>query len=497
LIVSNQLAKQLLDAAPDPTVIVDQCGTIVYANDRVTDVLGYGADEIIGKPVEALLPERYRQHHRGHRDGFFSNAVSRPMGFSSDLYALRKDGEEIPVAISLSPVQTDDGLLVSSAIRDISATKEVQRQLVEADRAKSRFLAAASHDLRQPIQTLNLLNRAARSKAADPMHLTIIEKQQKSLDSMANLLNSLLDISKLEAGVVTPDISDCEVQKIFESLRAEFEDQAQNKGLEFMVDRCHGVARSDPQLLTQILGNLVSNAIRYTREGFVRLRCVHHDQNIRIQVVDSGLGIPADNLAGIFEEYRQVTRDDASGEGLGLGLSIVKRTADLLECPLEVESAPGKGSVFSVTVPEGDETLPQVAPKAVEAKSTAAGGLILVVDDERAVVDATQMLLESENFDVLVATSVDEAVTCIENNDQIPDLLIADYHLKGGRTGVEVVNAVRQSVARKLPVIIISGDTSERVAVADLTDTVFFKKPVDADELLRRIRNTIASADRC
>jgi PAS domain S-box-containing protein len=496
MVVSNQLAKRFLDAAPDPTIIVDRTGTIVYANDRVTDVLGYSADEIIGEPIEALLPERYRQRHTGHRDSFFSNAVPRPMGFSSALYALRKDGEEIPVAISLSPVQTDNGLLVSSAIRDISTTKEIERQLVEADRAKSRFLAAASHDLRQPIQTLNLLNRAARGKAVDPMHLTIIEKQQKSLDSMANLLNSLLDISKLEAGVVTPDISDCEVQNIFESLRAEFEDQAQDKGLEFMVDHCHGIARSDPQLLTQILGNLVSNAIRYTREGFVRLRCVHYDQNIRIQVEDSGLGIPSDNLAGIFEEYRQVERDDASGEGLGLGLSIVKRTAELLECPVEVESAPGKGSVFSVTVPEGDEPRPPVTTKPVEAESTAAGGLILIVDDERAVVEATQMLLESENFEVLVAASVDEAISCIENSTRKPDLLITDYHLKGGRTGDEVVHAVRQSTATNLPVIIISGDTSERVALADLTDTVFFKKPVDADELLRRIRNTIASADR-
>jgi PAS domain S-box-containing protein len=493
MIVSNQLAKQLLDAAPDPTVIVDRSGTVVYANDRLTDVLGYATSEIIGKPVETLLPERYRQQHPGHRDGFFENAVPRPMGATNDLYALRKDGEEIPVAISLSPVQTGNGLLVSSTIRDISTTKEIERQLVEADRAKSRFLAAASHDLRQPIQTLNLLNRAARSHAVDAMHLTIIDKQQKSLDSMANLLNSLLDISKLEAGVVTPDISDCEVQNIFESLRAEFEDQAQDKGLEFMVDHCHGVARSDPQLLTQILGNLVSNAIRYTREGYVRLRCQHQDQNIRIQVEDSGLGIPPDSLDGIFAEYSQVERDEASGEGLGLGLSIVKRTAELLDCPLQVESAPGKGSVFSVTVPEGAETRLPVAPKEVEAESAATGGLILIVDDERAVVEATQMLLEAENFEVLVAASVEEAIACIEESDEPPDLLITDYHLEGGKTGVDVIHAVRQSVANDLPVIIISGDTSERVAVADLEDAVFFKKPVDADELLRRIGNTIAA----
>jgi protein-histidine pros-kinase len=200
--VTNELAKQLLDAAPDPTVIVDQDGTVVFANARVAEVLGYTNEELIGEPVEILLPERARAAHPGHRNSFFANPNARPMGDALELHALRKDGIEIPVEISLSPVVTADGILVSSAIRDVSGQKEVERQLVEANRAKSRFLAAASHDLRQPIQTLNLLNRAAKSTTTSPTHLNIIDKQQKSLDSMSNLLNALLDISKLEAGIV-------------------------------------------------------------------------------------------------------------------------------------------------------------------------------------------------------------------------------------------------------------------------------------------------------
>lgn len=489
--VSRRQARQLLDAAPDPTVIVDGQGMIVYANARVVDVLGYAPEELIGEPVEVLLPERFRTAHPTHRGNFFTRPDPRPMGAASDLFALRKDGQEIPVTISLSPVETDAGVLVSSSIRDVSDSKEIERQLVEANRAKSRFLAAASHDLRQPIQTLNLLNRAAKSSVTDRTHQQIIEKQQASLDSMSRLLNALLDISKLEAGIVRLDIADCEVQNIFESLRAEFEDQAQDKGLELVIDRCHGVARSDPQLLTQILENLISNAIRYTRKGFVQLRCLHHDTCIRIEVLDTGLGIPEDELDGIFEEFHQVDSGNDRPEGLGLGLSIVKRTAELLGCPLEVKSSPGSGSVFSVIVPEGDRSILDAEPAVRDAVLNDTGGQILVVDDEPAVLDATRMLLEMEGFDVLTAASTGDAVSIIDDKGSVPDLLITDFHLRNDETGLEVIRAVRNLVEYNIPVILISGDTSDRISTVDLDRTTFFKKPVDVDLVLEEIHHLI------
>jgi PAS domain S-box-containing protein len=490
--VSNEFARRLLDDAPDPNVIVDGEGTIVYANARVTDVLGYAPGELQGRNVECLLPERFRDVHPGHRSRFCQKPRPRPMGAARDLFALRKDGVEIPVSISLSPVETTDGMLVCTAIRDVSDAKDVERQLVEANRAKSRFLAAASHDLRQPIQTLNLLNRAAKSRATDPTHLQIIDKQQKALDSIARLLNSLLDISILEAGVVRPDIEDCEVQKIFDSLRAEFEDQARDKGLELIVDRCHGVARSDPRLLTQILENLVGNAIRYTQQGFVRLRCHHKGIGIRLQVLDTGLGIPAAELERIFEEFHQVDRGSHRPEGLGLGLSIVKRTAQLLDCSVDVESVPGKGSVFSVVVPEGDRTTLVPETQTASSSDSRIGGHILIVDDEPAVVDATRLLLETEGFLVMTAACSAEAVSCIDSTGNVPDIVITDYHLRSGETGVGVIRAVRDRLQATVPVILVSGDTSERVP-GDIDDTVFFKKPVDVDELLREIRRQIGA----
>ena len=482
--ITDELATQLLNAAPDPTVIVDQRGTIIYANARVTEVLGYSSQELVGQTVETLLPERARDAHPGHRKSFFSQPNTRAMGDALELHALRRDGVEIPVEISLSPVATPDGMLVSSAIRDISAQKEIAQQLLEANRAKSRFLAAASHDLRQPIQTLNLLNRAAKNTATDPTHQDIIEKQQKSLDSMSNLLNALLDISKLEAGIVKPDITDCKVQNIFETLNAAFEAQARDKGLELIIDQCHGVARSDSRLLTQILENLMSNAIRYTQQGFVRLRCVHDFQDIRIEVMDTGLGIPPEELGSIFDEFHQVNSDSSRPDGLGLGLSIVKRTAELLGCSVNVESSPGKGSSFFVDVPAGAISDIEATEPEQPQILTATGGRVLIVDDEAAIVDATSLLLEMEGFDVVSAASLDEVKAGIKNMTNAPDLLVTDFHLRNGETGAAVIAAVRERFDSKIPVILLSGDTSNRIALEEFDDITFFTKPVDVDALL-------------
>lgn len=487
--VSDGLARHLLDAAPDPSVVINKDGRILYVNGRVKDVFGYEPAELINQPMEVLLPERFRIVHPSHRTGYFNRPGPRPMGSGLELYAQRKDGHEMPVEISLSPVATADGLMVFAAIRDVSAQKELQRQLRDASRAKSRFLAAASHDLRQPIQALNLLNSAAKRATKDQVHRTIIEKQQKSLDSMARLLNALLDISKLEAGIVKPDITDCAVQEIFDDLRAEFEEQAQTKGLELIIEPCGDVARSDSRLLTQILENFISNAIRYTREGYVRLRCFHQKMFIRLDVVDTGLGISPDELDNIFEEFHQADASATRPEGLGLGLSIVKRTAELLGCTLEVNSKPGEGSVFSIVVPKGDRM--RVATKEAQSnlQSELVTGLILIVDDEPTVVDATAMLLKLEGFDVLTAASEYEALECVST--QTPDLLIVDYHLRAGTTGVDVIRSIRNKVSASVPVVLVSGDTSNAIVLNDLDDTSFLTKPVHTDELLSEIRKRI------
>ena len=484
--MSDGLASHLLDAAPDPSIVVDVNGCIQYANGRVSDVLGYEPSELIGQHIESLLPERFHAVHPSHRTSYFNNPGPRPMGSGLELYAKRKDGQEIPVEISLSPVSIAQGKFVFATVRDVSIQKDLQKQLRDASRAKSRFLAAASHDLRQPIQALSILNSVAGKSATDEFHQNIIEKQQKSLDSMAGLLNALLDISKLEAGIVKADITDCAVQEIFDSLRAEFEEQAQAKGLELVIEPCGDVARSDSRLLTQILENFLSNAIRYTREGIVRLRCMHREAFIRLEVVDTGLGIAEDDIDHIFEEFHQLGAGTKRPEGLGLGLSIVKRTAELLGCDLDVDSKPGEGSVFSVVVPQGRSAGVALNEATTASTPELTTGLIVVVDDEPAVLDATAMLLMLEGFDVVAASSEIEVVTGLSG--RTPDLLITDYHLRDEKTGVEVIRSVRDQATIDIPVILVSGDTSDAIVFKDLKDVSFLTKPVNADEMLSEVR---------
>ena len=229
----------------------------------------------------------------------------------------------------------------------------------------------------------------------------------------------------------------------------------------------------------------MSNAIRYTQEGFVRLRCRHRNPLIELEVADTGLGIAPDEIGHIFEEFRQAEAGTARPEGLGLGLSIVKRTAELLGCDLRVESKPGKGSAFSVIVPQGSrgESRREDTGRAVPLQRVT--GNILLVDDEPAVLDATALLLELEGFTVLTATCVTEALQCAAS--RTPDLLITDYHLRSGETGADVIRSVRERVGAPLPVVLISGDTSDAIVLQDLAGTSFLTKPVDTDELMRLI----------
>jgi CheY-like chemotaxis protein/anti-sigma regulatory factor (Ser/Thr protein kinase) len=297
----------------------------------------------------------------------------------------------------------------------------------------------------------------------------------------------------LEAGIVKADITDCAVQEIFDNLRAEFEEQALSKGLELVIEPCGDVARSDFRLLTQILENFLSNAIRYTRVGFVRLRCMHREAFIRLEVMDTGLGIAPDDIDHIFDEFHQLGESAKRPDGLGLGLSIVKRTAELLGCDLDVNSKPGKGSVFSVVVPKGQSAGVPVGEVTPASTPDLATGLIVVVDDEPAVLEATAMFLMSEGFEVLTAASESEVVKRLSG--QTPDLLITDYHLRAQRTGVEVIRTVRDRASAEVPVILVSGDTSDAIVIKDLENASFLTKPVNADELLSEVRRQIVNSN--
>ena len=223
-----------------------------------------------------------------------------------------------------------------------------------ANQGKSRFLATASHDLRQPLQTLALLNGTLRRIVGDPDAAEALSQQDQAIGAMSRLLNTLLDISKLESGAIKPEPTDFTVAALFQELRSEFASMAANKGLQLEVEACADQVHSDPSLVEQILRNLVSNAIKYTREGWVRLRCLHEAPLIRIEVLDTGIGIPADQIPYIYDEFYQVgVPSNSSRDGYGLGLSIVQRLVKLLTLKLDVRSEVGQGSTFSLVLPAG------------------------------------------------------------------------------------------------------------------------------------------------
>jgi len=505
VMLSPELLGHVLQSAPDAIVIVDASGSILFANSQLSALLGYERLEVLGKNIEMLLPERFRNRHLGHRDRYGANARVRPMGVDLDLYALHRDGAEVPVEISLSPVRDGERLLVAAALRDVTERKKIQRELTaareaadRANQAKSRFLATASHDLRQPLQTLALLNGTLRRVVEDSDAAEAIAQQGRAIAAMSRLLNALLDISKLESGAVRPDPSDFTVAALFEELRSEFADLAAEKGLELRVEPAAQLVHSDPALVGQILRNLLSNAIKYTRRGWVGLRALPQPGAVHIEVVDTGVGIPNDQLPYIYDEFFQIgVASNASREGYGLGLSIVARLVTLLGLRLEVHSEVGHGSVFDLELPRGagaPANREQHSPAAVTpAVRPSAAPRILLVDDDLGVRNATAMLLKVEGYRVLPAASLAEAVQKTRENPNI-DLLITDYHLQDGETGTDVIRAVRGIAGGRLAAILVTGDTSSTIRdLAPEERTRVASKPINADEFLGLVKALVTT----
>jgi PAS domain S-box-containing protein len=491
---SEAYFRTMLETAPDAMIIVDERGRIAIVNRQAEDMFGYTRAELLGHDVEMLLPENIRERHLGHRSDYVENPELRPMGPGLDLFGRRKDGSEFPVEISLSPVKTSSGMFVSSVIRDVTQRRRMEQEIIaarqtaeRAQKANTAFLAAASHDLRQPVQALSLLNGALRRTVKDERAREMIDSQEHSLTAMTNLLNSLLDISRLDAGVVTPEFEEFPMQRVIDRLSAEFGRQASHKGLEFSSEPCAVSVRSDPNLLSEIVQNLVSNAIRYTDSGSVKMVCDCAAEVCRLEVVDTGIGIEGDQLEAIFNEFHQTKTPGSSTEGFGLGLAIVRRLADLLEHDIGVESEPGKGSMFYVSVPivaAGQHAHGEELHTAADPGSLGAGTVILIEDDVN-VANAWGMLLESEGYRVATAKSAPEANAIIQHLDTVPSLLISDFHLLDGSTGVEAVQGIREHYGVNIPAFIVSGDTSKVVKEARPVDNcTLMSKPVNTSRLL-------------
>ncbi len=501
---SEAYFRNVLESAPDAMVIIDHYGKIAIVNGQAETMFAYSRDEMLGQELEILLPDAFREKHVSHRAAYAGNPHLRPMGNGMELRGRRKDGSEFPVEISLSPVTSASGAFVSSVIRDVTERKEMECELIEArqvaeraNKANTAFLAAASHDLRQPVQALSLLNGALRRTVKVPLALEMVESQQQSLDAMTNLLNSLLDISRLDAGAVEPEIEDFPIQRLVDRLSAEFSRQAIQKDLHFEADNCDTIVRSDPNLVSEIIQNFVSNAIRYTDKGNVRLTCHEKDGHLCIDVSDSGIGIDDGQIEEIFQEFHQIKTPGANKEGFGLGLAIVKRLAELLDHEINVDSECGKGSTFSVCIPmvQSDHQAAAEANKTPGCDpQSQISGMIILIEDDVNVADAWGLLLEAEGFRVATAASALEARAVVKHLDTPPDLIISDFHLLDGSTGVEAVATIREEFQKNIPAFIVSGDTSKMVQDAKSTQNcAIMNKPVNTDHLLQVARSAIVS----
>lgn len=371
----------------------------------------------------------------------------------------------------------------TALIGDLRIEKE---HAEEANRAKTRFLAAASHDLRQPLHALNLFSELLKRHATDNTQQEILDKVDCSLNSLNGMLDKLLDISRLDAGVLEKNIVNFNLRYLVLSLSNEFKNQCNDKGLELITQfsDCHVL--SDPVLLEVILRNLLSNAIRYTNSGSVSLVCNQVNKSgeklANIQVKDTGIGIKQENIEEIFSEYTQLNNPERDqSKGLGLGLAIVKRISELIGSEISIESSYGKGSVFSVTVPIGIE-----APRAETAENNIDfnGLAVVIIDDDETILSAMADTLSIWGCNVLQAQTGDEAIMRIQENGFIPDVIISDYRLREGRNGASAIKDICELFDHEIAAYIITGDTApERLREARASGYELLHKPLQPEKI--------------
>ena len=374
------------------------------------------------------------------------------------------------------------GLVDNLTIKNQQA-EQAREEAVQANISKSKFLAAASHDLRQPLHALGLFVDALESRIHYPEARSIVDNIRISTDALSDLLNSLLDISKLDAGVLQPKPTDFQLRPVLQRIQTDFSDVAKDKSLSLKIVDCSLVVHTDPTMLERILRNLVSNAIRYTHDGKVLLGCRRQGDHINIQIHDTGIGIEEENLDNIFQEFYQVENPERDrSKGLGLGLAIVKRLSALINCPITVSSETNIGTTFQIRVPYVDKQINYVT-KIENYNDDLAGTRVIIIDDEALIREGMTTVLNQWGCSVLQAESIEDALEQVGDDCAI-DMILSDYRLRENTTGIDAILALHNQCKKNIPAIILTGDTDpERLKEAKASGFKLLHKPVSSAKL--------------
>lgn len=476
----QELVQSSIEHISQGISVVDQQMRMVAWNKRYQEFFDYPEGYVrIGRPVADLI--RFNLERTGCKDADLDTEVEKrinylKLGQPHNFERYRPEGRVLEVSGNPMP----GGGFVTS-YTDITAHKELESQLRKANEtleqrvqertraleaanySKSRFLAATSHDLMQPLNAAGLFASALEQKITDPELRSLTANITSSLHAADDLLNSLLEVSRIDSGAIKPKLHSFRIDELISALDLEFTALATSRGLQFRKVDSTQVVYSDIRLLRRILQNFLSNAIRYTPSGKVLLGCRVRSGICRIEVWDTGVGVPYDKREEIFQEFRRIKQKQlVTDEGLGLGLAIADRLSRLLEHPIHLKSWPGKGSVFSVDVPLARQRIVDIQPKVQSPVnlSRLSGRKVLCVDNDATVLQAMQALLQGWGCHVLAASDVPTARAVVAQQGR-PEIILADYQLDDGVTGLELLDALKSG--DRIPAVVITANNTEDV----------------------------------
>lgn len=481
-------------------VVVDRNGRIVMLNHNTERLFGYRRDQLLGLPVEVLVPERYRRSHSEHRAGYSVAPIVRPMGAAQELYGRRKDGSEFPVEISLSPVETEQGVLVASAIRDITDRKRAEAQRASlirehaaraeaeaANRAKDEFLAMLSHELRNPlgavVSAVAVLDKIGAPDEPALRARAIIRRQAERLSRM---LDDLLDIARLQTGKIVLTTQHLDLADLVRRSLATLRDSGSLDHHDITAD-CEQVwVEADPARVEQVFDNLMLNALKFTpKNGSVRVRLHADGSDAVLKVTDSGVGMAADVVARVFELFTQGSDMSDRKTGLGIGLAVVRRLVELHGGRVEAHSdGPGQGSTFSVRLPRKDAPVRDEAVTPPTDVGRHKRRRVLLVEDNEDAREAVRMLLETAGHVIHMVESGQAALEAAIR--YAPDVVLVDIGLPD-IDGYEVARRLRAKFGEAIRLIALTGygQTEDRRRVIEAGFDGHLVKPVNPDELRR------------